>query len=43
MHFNVIIISQTKNIYQILKDYVKFFIENLIIVINKLKLMLINQ
>ena len=43
MHFDIIIISRVENIYQILKNYLKFFIDDLIIVINKLKFMLMNQ
>ena len=43
MHFDIIIFSRIENIHQILKNYLKFFIEDLIIVINKLKFMLMNQ
>ena len=43
MHFDIIIISRAEDIHQILKNYLKFFIENLMIVIKKLKLILMNQ
>ena len=43
MHFNIIIISRAEDIHQILKNYLKFFIENLMTMINKLELMLMNQ
>ena len=43
MHFDIIIISRAENIHQILKNYLRFSIENLMTMINKLKLMLMNQ
>ena len=43
MHFDITTISRAEDIHQVLKSYLRFFIEDLMTVIDKLKLMLMNQ